>query len=182
MVQAQEKNAMKYAIQCHRNTNHKYDGKPYEVHLYMVYDTACEFIDLVPEGWCKVVLDACWAHDLIEDCRQTYNDVKKVLGEKSADIVYALTNEKGKSRKDRANAKYYQGIKDTPMAAFVKVCDRIANAKYSKQTNSNMLEVYKKENEQFKNELWSLALAPMFEELSFILTQTEITITKPIIE
>jgi (p)ppGpp synthase/HD superfamily hydrolase len=169
--------AKEYAIKCHTETNHLYDGKPYSVHLEMVCDVALEFSDLIPDGWCVKVLAACWLHDVIEDCRKTYNDIKKEFGEIVADMVYALSNEKGKTRKDRANAKYYQGIKDTPMATFVKVCDRIANIKYSRQTNSSMLEVYRKENENFKNELWSLALTPLFEELETELNRSNLPYT-----
>ena len=34
--------AKNYAIKCHTETNHKYDGKPYETHLQMVVDYACK--------------------------------------------------------------------------------------------------------------------------------------------
>jgi (p)ppGpp synthase/HD superfamily hydrolase len=92
---------------------------------------------------------ASFGHDLIEDTRVSYNDVKKVLGEDAADIIYALSNEKGKNRKERANDKYYTGIRNTPGAVFVKLCDRIANVQYSKMTGSSMFEKYKKENIDF---------------------------------
>jgi len=59
-------------------------------------------------------MTACWGHDLIEDCRVSYNDVKDALGQEAADIIYAVTNEKGKNRKERANDKYYEGIRNTP--------------------------------------------------------------------
>ena len=94
----------------HNGTNHKYDGHPYTYHLDMVFRIAEKFIHLVPKDKRDIVLAACWCHDTIEDCRVTYNDVKAELGEEIADIVYALSNEKGKTRKDRANEKYYQGI------------------------------------------------------------------------
>jgi (p)ppGpp synthase/HD superfamily hydrolase len=94
-------------------------------------------------------LTACWGHDLIEDCRVSYNDVVSNLGLEAADIVYALTNEKGKSRNDRANDRYYEGIRNTPGAVFVKLCDRIANVQYSSMTGSRMFEMYKKENNNF---------------------------------
>jgi (p)ppGpp synthase/HD superfamily hydrolase len=97
--------------------------------------------------------DAClmatWGHDLIEDCRVSYNDVKQHLGQEAADIVYAVSNEKGKTRAERANDKYYVGIRNTPGAVFVKLCDRIANVQYSKMTKSRMFEMYKKENRHF---------------------------------
>jgi hypothetical protein len=92
---------------------------------------------------------AIWGHDLIEDTRVSYNDVKDHLGQEAADIIYAVSNEKGKNRKERANAKYYEGIWNTPGAVFVKLCDRIANVQYSKMTKSRMFEMYKKENDHF---------------------------------
>jgi (p)ppGpp synthase/HD superfamily hydrolase len=92
---------------------------------------------------------ACFAHDTIEDTRVTYNDVKSALGHYVADLVYALTNEKGKTRKERANDKYYEGIRSEKYGIFVKMCDRIANVEYSKMSGSRMFEMYKKENEDF---------------------------------
>lgn len=159
--------AREYATLQHFKTNHKYDGQPYDVHLQMVYDFACKYVHLLPDNkTISEVLAACWVHDVIEDCRQTYNDVKSVLGERVADIAYALTNEKGKTRKERANDKYYEGIRNTPFAAYVKICDRLANATYSKQSNSKMIEAYRKENEDFKKQLWSLAYQEMFDDLA----------------
>jgi hypothetical protein len=98
-------------------------------------------------------LRAAWGHDLIEDCRVSYNDVKEILGQEAADIVYAVTNEKGKNRKERANDKYYEGIRETKGAVFVKLCDRIANVQYSKMTGSRMFEMYRKENDNFIEKL-----------------------------
>jgi (p)ppGpp synthase/HD superfamily hydrolase len=94
-------------------------------------------------------LRAVWGHDLIEDCRVSYNDVKEHLGQESADIIYSVSNEKGKNRSERANDKYYEGIRNTKGGVFVKLCDRIANVQYSKMTKSRMFEMYKKENINF---------------------------------
>lgn len=67
----------------------------------------------------------------------------------AAEIVYALTNEKGRNRSERANDKYYSDIRETPFAPFVKMCDRFANMSYSSMKNSRMIDVYKKELEHF---------------------------------
>jgi (p)ppGpp synthase/HD superfamily hydrolase len=121
----------------------------------MVSNVAQEFINFVPDrndgetSFRGSVLIATWGHDLIEDTRVSYNDVKNHLGQDAADIIYAVTNEKGKNRKERANDKYYEGIRNTPGAVFVKLCDRIANVQYSKMTGSRMFEMYKKENDDF---------------------------------
>jgi (p)ppGpp synthase/HD superfamily hydrolase len=157
-----------WCINQHRNTNHMYDTYlPYEFHLRMVYQIGLKYKHLLDdtkdyftgEPWRgpkqnqvtlrDACLTACWGHDLIEDCRVSYNDVVSNLGLEAADIVYALTNEKGKSRNDRANDRYYEGIRNTPGAVFVKLCDRIANVQYSSMTGSRMFEMYKKENNNF---------------------------------
>lgn len=154
-------NQIEFCIEKHRETNHMYDTYlPYEFHLRMVATAANDFIHLVP----KTLRDTCeisaYGHDLIEDTRASYNDVKSILGEQAADIVYAVSNEKGKNRKERANDKYYQGIRETPGAVFVKLADRIANVQYSKMTQSRMFEMYKKENDHF---LSSLGCHPQHE-------------------
>ena len=102
-----------FAIDAHNKTNHLYDGKPYSVHLSMVVMYAIKYIDCIPTQAQETVINACWLHDTIEDCRLTYNDVKEIAGEEVAEIVYAVSNEKGKNRKERANDKYYEGIRET---------------------------------------------------------------------
>ena len=144
-----------WVISQHRDTNHMYDKYlPYEFHLRMVVEAAKKFKHLISyeDDFPEVILGA-WGHDLIEDTRVSYNDVKSVLGARAADIIYALTNEKGKNRKERANHKYYDGIRTTPYAVFVKLCDRIANVQYSKMTGSRMFEMYKNENPEFMKSL-----------------------------
>lgn len=138
-----------FAIEAHAKTNHLYDGKPYSVHLSMVVMTAMKYLDCIPSQSQDDVLSACWLHDTIEDCRLTYNDIKEVAGERVADIVYAVTNEKGKNRKERANDVYYDGIRGCLWATYVKLCDRFANVQYSYDTNSRMYGVYQKENDEF---------------------------------
>jgi (p)ppGpp synthase/HD superfamily hydrolase len=157
-----------WCIEQHKNTNHMYsEYLPYEFHLRMVAEVANDFKHLLddtkdyftgedyrgPKQDQVTLKDAClravWGHDLIEDCRVSYNDVKNKLGQEAADIIYAVTNDKGKNRKERAGVKYYQGIRDTPGAVFVKLCDRIANVQYGKMTKSRMFEMYKKENDEF---------------------------------
>ena len=180
---------MQWCIDKHKETNHQYDQfLPYEFHLRMVDTVAQEYkylldasCDYFGRGERKpfaaednfislrtACLRAVYGHDLIEDCRVSYNDCARALGQAPADIIYAVTNEKGKTRKDRANDKYYAGIVATPGAVFVKLCDRIANVQYGILTKSRMTEMYKKENENFITKLGYTPdheLAPMFEAL-----------------
>jgi len=155
-----------WCIDQHRNTNHQYDVYlPYEFHLRMVNQVGIDYQHLLDDtkdyykgepylGPQVTLRDACmmatFGHDLIEDTRVSYNDVKNHLGQEVADIVYAVTNEKGKNRKERGGVKYYEGIRQTPGAVFVKLCDRIANVQYSKMTKSRMFEMYQKEHKDFE--------------------------------
>lgn len=161
---------IQWCIDQHKNTNHFYDTYlPYEFHLRMVAQVCEDFIHLPPNRWGTLRM-ACWGHDLIEDARVSYNDCKKALGEDVADIVYAVTNEKGRTRDERANDKYYQGIVETPGAIFVKLCDRIANVQYSSLTKSRMLELYRDENGYFEYKLQvDDRYEPMFEYLRKLL-------------
>lgn len=92
-------------------------------------------------------------------------DLKKVTNKKVAEIVYAVTTEKGRTREERANEKYYEGIKKTKYATFVKLCDRLANVAHSKLTNSSMLKKYEKENEKFVDYLYNNEYHSMFVQL-----------------
>jgi (p)ppGpp synthase/HD superfamily hydrolase len=161
--------AKRYAIACHSETNHKYDGQPYEIHLSMCFDYALKYINLIDRNYAESALAAAWTHDLIEDCRQTYNDVKQNTNWVVADITYALTNEKGKTRKERANDKYYKEISENRLALYVKLCDRLANVSYSVQKGSRMADLYLKENGQFKNCLFDPEFKIMFDEIDYLL-------------
>ena len=141
-----------YATKSHDDVNHKYNDWPYTYHLEMVVEYAKKYIKYIPNDMIENVLSACWCHDVIEDTRKTYNDVKTVLNEKIADLVYALTNEKGRNRKEKANDKYYQGIIDEPYADFIKICDRMANIKASGKYK--MMSMYAKEHDHFKKMLY----------------------------
>lgn len=144
---------IEWIIEQHRKVNHFYDTYlPYEFHLRMVVQACKDFIH-VPENMWSSLETACWGHDLIEDTRTSYNECVYNLGGEVSDIIYAVTNEKGKTRKERANDKYYDGILNTKGAVFVKLCDRIANIQYSKLTKSRMFEMYKNENKSFINYL-----------------------------
>ena len=134
----------RFAIKAHHDTNHYYDEYlPYEFHLRMVVEFANKFKHLITyEPDLEGVILGAWGHDLIEDTRVSYNDVRSELGDLAADIIYACTNE-----------KYYRIIQSTPYATFIKLCDRMANATYSKSISSRMFDLYKKENPEFTSKL-----------------------------
>lgn len=153
------------AHQLHENVNQYYDDdKPYSYHLDMVAKEVYTYGHhvLVREEDFLPLFMGAWFHDSIEDARVSYNDVKKIgmklgLTEEqtflAAEIVYALTNEKGRNRKERAGKRYYEGIRNTPYAPFVKMCDRAANIRYScgsyNSRNLRMAKLYEDEMPNF---------------------------------
>lgn len=142
------------AKEWHDSVNQEYgDGLPYWYHTDLVGQIALKYITLIPEAKRVAVLQASYLHDTIEDCRINYNQVLDKFGKEVAELVYALTNEKGRNREERANHRYYKGIRDTKYASFIKLCDRIANVLNGVIFDGSMLNKYKKELEHFVSEL-----------------------------
>ena len=161
--------ARSYAQHLHTDTNQKYgEYLPYFFHVDLVGRIAWKYASYLPDEDRSEVIAAAYLHDVIEDCRVTYNDLEKNFGQKVADLVYAVTNEKGKNREQRANDKYYQGIRDTPHATYIKLCDRMANAFFSSVMGTNQVHMYKKEHEKFYQHLWSENYNVMFADLNGI--------------
>ena len=129
----------------HRDVNQLYNNYlPYEFHLRLTASYVTRFAHLIEVNAedLQTLYAAAYYHDSMEDARLTYHDVQKAFRELNeegchinvdlaADAVYALTNEKGKTRAERANDRYYEGIRDTRYAAFLKMCDRLANLRFS---------------------------------------------------
>jgi len=148
----------------HESVNQHYDKKhPYGFHLDMVADSVFKYGHLVCQQEADVLplFFAAYYHDSIEDARMTYNDVTKAArlfmnddqAYMAAEMVYALTNDKGRTRAERAGERYYQGIRETPYAPFLKLADRLANITYSfthsNDSNHHMKDVYKEELPHF---------------------------------
>lgn len=169
------------AHQLHEHVNQTYDKvHPYGFHLDMVVDSVYRYGYEV----CAVERDVlplffgAYFHDSIEDARLTYNDVKKSAQRwmdedqayMAAEIVYALTNDKGRTRAERAGERYYRGIRDTPYSPFVKLADRLANVSYSftysNEANAHMKGVYQQELPHFLEAITSPA-----DDIRFTLPQ-----------
>jgi len=152
------------AHELHHSVNQSYgEGLPYSYHLDMVVNGVREFGHLVCANETDVLplFFGAYYHDSIEDARLTYNDVmhraRMLMTEEQArmatEIVYALTNDKGRTRAERAGEKYFLGIRTTPYAPFVKLCDRLANITFScsgvDKDNERMKQIYKGEVPNF---------------------------------
>lgn len=139
--------------------NQKYDTRlPYSFHLNSVM---CQVDRFLTTSFSENLRDihpnlkiAAAGHDLIEDARMTYHDIKNITNKEVADIIYACTDEKGKSRKERHSQRFFDELKQNRLAVYVKLCDIIANVLYSKLTNSSMFDKYKEEYPNLKGHLY----------------------------
>lgn len=147
-----------------------YDGHPYYYHLEQVVDVLKEF------GFTEdVYIISGYLHDTLEDTSISYNDIKKQFGLEVAEIVYAVTDELGRNRKER-KLKTYPKIKANPNAIIVKLADRIANLRNSLKMKPEMATMYSKEHTGFRDALYeeSCEAEPMWKELEDILIINEV--------
>lgn len=153
--------------------NQKYDDTlPYSFHLEAVAKQVGLFDHIIKD--CNLnrynLICGAYGHDLIEDARMTYNDVVKLSSVEVADIIYCCTEEKGRDRNGRHNQKYFDELKVNREAVFVKLCDIIANIKYSLLTNSSMYNKYGKEYPKLKSELYRAEFDDMFKYIERLLS------------
>jgi len=142
--------AFVFSKNLHNSRNLKYGAYPYWVHYWrcLMVAVECDVTD-------THVLEAILLHDTLEDCAITYSKLKENFGRKVADIVYDVTNELGKNRKERAE-RTYPKIAQNPDAITVKLCDRIANMEFSRQYKSPIFEKYNDEMPGFQAALYKL--------------------------
>ena len=163
----------------HASVNQTYDEHlPYSYHLNQVGMVAARHGHRIvnSEDDIKAMMFAAFFHDSIEDARLTYNDVvrraekymDKVTAIFAADLVYALTNEKGKNRAERENDKYFEEMRNCNGAPFLKFCDRIANMSHAKVTKSSLFKKYKQELPDFLRRIGDCVPPDMVEELKEI--------------
>lgn len=146
--------AMRFFINAHSLTNHRYDGKPYSFHLESVaVDEFDRYKHLVPEADRDQVQKELWGHDGVEDARLTPNDIKEGVDMATARGCFNMTESVGMNRKERHDDAYYDRLASDPYGEFKKLCDRLANVRNSVNTGHTMGEAYKKELEKFERKL-----------------------------
>lgn len=158
--------ARKFALMTHHKVGQKYDKNlPYYYHLDMVTKNAIMFSYLLSGKDKLIVILGALFHDLIEDCRLTYNDVKDLYGEEIADVVFACTELRGKNRKERHGPEYIKGLQESRLGTYVKICDIIANMSMGLKTGSSMLNKYRKEFPHVRERLYREEFADLFNKI-----------------
>lgn len=137
--------ARAFAIAAHGNQ--RYGSQPYAVHLDAVAKVA------IDAGMPPHVIAAAYLHDVREDVRGvTEADILREFGPEVSAIVEALSKDP-----DGYEARsYFAGIRACgPHAVFVKLADRLCNARQSATGDSNRhLVRYRGEHALFKSALF----------------------------
>lgn len=171
----------------HDNTGCDYSGYPYSLHLTAVANTGKQYIHLIEDEMRLDVMLGIDTHDLMEDCRINFNDLKEMFFDitedepdfmnhelRFPDFVYNVTNELGRNRKEKAE-KTYPKIAACKYSTFIKLCDRIANMKFSYYINDpkDMFKKYKSEFPDFYRALHNAdhGFDPMWQELQALMTR-----------
>lgn len=122
--------------------NQRYDEiYPYEKHLDDVVEVLKRF------GFSGKFIVAGYLHDVIEDGALSYNKLKKHFGYEVAEMVYCVTDELGRDRKEK-KIKTLPKTASNPDAIILKLADRIANIEHG-----GKVDMYAKEYDEFKGVL-----------------------------
>lgn len=145
---ALEHEMIEFASGHHKHQTYGGD-KPYTYHLTAVRDTAYRFHPYLPYGLSiEVIVLATWGHDLIEDCGVTRDELSERFGEEVSELIWRVTDEPGKNRRER-HAATYGKIRESQAAVYLKLMDRIANIEAGGKT-----DMYRKEQLEFKAALY----------------------------
>jgi (p)ppGpp synthase/HD superfamily hydrolase len=135
------KEARMVSIQAHGNQTYD-EIFPYKKHLDDVVDVLKRF------GFSGKFIVAAYLHDIIEDTSLSYNKIKKHFGLEVAEMVYCVTDELGRDRKEKKQ-KTLPKIASNQDAIILKLGDRIANIEHG-----GKIEMYAKEYQEFKGALF----------------------------
>lgn len=165
--------ARELAFKLHNNQPYDTD-KYHPFHLRMVEEIIVEYahIDEDITKDIEPIRIAGLFHDVIEDTYWNYADVRDKFGELIADLVYAVTDEKGKNRPERHNEKFWNELRSDKRAIYIKLCDRIANFRYSISVeDKKFMKLYHKEVAILVKELYEEdVFAELWNELNRLLT------------
>lgn len=150
-----------FAASVHKDQ--KYGDDPYIRHLNEVVEVLKRFN--ISD---KDILIAGYLHDSVEDTDTSLFQIEAMFGKRVSDLVYRVTNEEGKNRKER-HTKTYPKIKASDDAITLKLADRIANTEASLEDKSK-LKMYIKEYPGFREALFKSGTHDsMWRHLDFLI-------------
>jgi hypothetical protein len=128
---------------------------PYTVHLRGVFSQLNLLLARMNQKDSRL-LAAAYLHDVLEDTEVKYDQLKQTFGTDIAELVYAVTDEVGRNRRERHNKTYPKIAAAGDRAVLLKIADRLANVLYSLQFKyPQKLEMYVGEYPGFRHALIS---------------------------
>lgn len=138
--------ALEFAGQAHKEQ--KYGQEPYRTHLEQVISVLRDY-DVQDEE----ILAAGALHDVVEDTDVQISEIEGKFGGRVARLVWAVTSEGGKNRRER-NSQIYAKVRSEKGAVLLKLADRIANLRNAcRRQEKKYLLMYKKEQKVFRERL-----------------------------
>lgn len=162
MKSERQKEIEAFAIQKH--AGQKYGTEDYIVHLRAVSQVIRRFGYEFSPTELELLLEGAYLHDTLEDTATTREELMELFGTYVSDLVYAVSDEQGKTRKER-KAKTYPKIASNSLAIALKLADRIANVESCIATKSSLLDMYKREHDEFKKHLQTGSFQSMWAHL-----------------
>lgn len=120
-----------------------YGKEDYYLHLESTWKISVDYDLRTP------IQAACWLHDTLEDTKATYRQLLDEFGFEVAELVYAVTDELGRNRRERKRKTYQKIFEYGKDAALLKLCDRVANIHYSKTQNKKLFLMYHQDHYEF---------------------------------
>lgn len=120
--------ARQFSILAHKEQ--KYGAYPYDIHLGHVVEVLIRNAVGFYSEEDYTLLAVAWLHDILEDTNTSKEQLNIRFNINIAEIVYALTDGKGNTRKEKKE-EVYKKIIYNQEAIIVKLADRIANVEFS---------------------------------------------------
>jgi (p)ppGpp synthase/HD superfamily hydrolase len=152
------------ADKSYKDSNCKYDGHEYIHHINMVENYLIKYKSCFKQEEDYIVtIIASYYHDSIEDTKLSYNDIAENSNTIVADIVLSVTDIPSTNRLMKHLLTMGKTVQDY-RAIVLKLCDILANAKYSYEHGDPMYKKYKKEY-SYRKPIFQQALSWYTKEL-----------------
>jgi hypothetical protein len=152
----------------YNDANCKYGNNEYIYHIDMVSDAIEKYQNVfINQNDYFNTYVASLFHDSIEDARQTFNDMKGIIGIEAARVVLRVTDVPAENRLMRHLLTMGKTVEDY-RAIILKMADMWANVTYSKTSGGTMYIKYVDEY-QYRKPIFQSALKWYIQYLDQIL-------------
>ena len=156
------KEAIRFAQVAHGEQQHA--GRPYIFHLIETGEVLRCF-DLGTED----MLCAAALHDVLEDTAAKYTEIYERFGQNVAELVWAVTDERGRTRDEVKRKTYPKTVFEGENAVNLKLADRIANFQTSIACKTGKkIYMYLEEMVSFRAALYPLGSMSLWTRLSWL--------------